>query len=106
MTVGGTRAQDLSGHSLAYSPNWSGSLFANLRQPVGGGLVALADFRVSARTSQEYGPDGDPNRIAPGVALYDLRVGIGDADGRWEFAVVGKNLTNESVPSLDRTRVE
>ncbi|WP_158258080.1 TonB-dependent receptor [Sphingopyxis lindanitolerans] len=100
MTVGGTRAQDLSGHSLAYSPNWSGSLFANLRQPVGGGLVALADFRVSARTSQEYGPDGDPNRIAPGVALYDLRVGIGDADGRWEFAVVGKNLTNEYVPSF------
>ena len=100
VTTGGSRGQDMSGRTLAYSPNWSGSFFANVRQPVGGGLVALADFRVSARTSQEYGPDGDPNRIAGGVALYDLRIGVGDADGRWELAMVGKNLTNEYVPSF------
>ena len=100
VTTGGSRGQDLSGHTLAYSPNWSGSLFVNLRQPVGGGLVAIADGRVSARTSQEYGPDGDPNRITGGVALYDLRIGVGDADGHWELALVGKNLTNEYVPSF------
>lgn len=100
VTTGTSRGQDMSGHTLAYSPKWSGSLFANLRQPVGGGLVALADFRVSARTSQEYGPDGDPNRVSGGVALYDLRVGVGDADGRWELALVGKNLTNEYIPSF------
>lgn len=100
VTTGTSRGQNMSGHTLAYSPNWSGSLFASIRQPVGAGLALLADARVSARTSQEYGPDGDPNRVSAGVALYDLRIGVGDADGRWELAVVGKNLTNEYIPSF------
>jgi iron complex outermembrane receptor protein len=95
-----TGKQDLTGHVLPYSPKWSGSAFISVRKPLTESIAVFADGRMTARTSQEFGPDGDPNRIAPGVATYDLRIGFGAADGRWELAAVGKNLTNEYIPSF------
>ena len=36
---------------------------------------------------------------------WDLRLGLGSADGKWEAALVGKNLTDEQTISLANNAV-
>lgn len=92
--------QNLGGHVLPYSPKWSGALRVNYETPITDQLQAFAQATLTYRTSQEVGPDGDPNRVVGSATKLDLRVGFGQIGGNWEFAILGKNLTDEMTASF------
>jgi outer membrane receptor protein involved in Fe transport len=51
-------------------------------------------------TSGYYGQaTADPELRQPGYAKVDLRIGIGPENGRWELALIGKNLTDKVTAS-------
>jgi hypothetical protein len=41
--------------------------------------------------------DQDPADIQPGYVKVDARVAVGDNDGRWELALLGRNLTDKKT---------
>jgi hypothetical protein len=56
---------------------------------------------LSARMELMYTDDfyttvnGAPGSMQPSYAKLDARVGLAAANGRWDVALVGRNLTNE-----------
>lgn len=92
--------QNLGGHVLPYSPKWSGAFRLNYETALNEWLAGFIETTVAFRSKQEVGPDGDPNRVMDGVTKLDVRLGVGQIDGNWEFALVGKNLTDEMTASF------
>jgi hypothetical protein len=44
-----------------------------------------------------FNPTLDPRSVQDAYTLHNIRVGVGAADGGWEVAFIGKNLTDEDV---------
>lgn len=88
---------------LTFSPKWSGNLGATYSRDLGGvGLTAGVDLEW--RSSQFYRPPSSSN--PPGSEfLYNFgsaqrlnaRIALGFADGRYEVALLGRNLTNHLI---------
>ena len=95
LTVNGLPFQDASGKETAVAPDWAGVVGGRYEMPVGNSLLfAIAG---DARYSGKYLASGFNNPLSA-VGSYwniDASVRIGSEDGRWEVAVIGKNLTNE-----------
>lgn len=91
--------QDLSGARRTYAPEWSGSVGASLILPMGDWQLR-ADPLLSF--SSRYFQQATADRLLeqPSFAKIDLRVGVGPKDGRWEAAVIGKNLTDQTTGSF------
>lgn len=91
-----TRAsQNLTGRPTALAPEWTGALSLNYQAPVGGRMVL--DGSVSARYSSDYFLNGLSNPIAVQDAYtsLDATLALRSSNGRWEIALIGKNLTDE-----------
>jgi outer membrane receptor protein involved in Fe transport len=90
--------QDLSGGRKSFAPEYSGSVGSTITLPVG-----ALDLRFEPTvyfTSSYYGQaTADPELLQDGFAKFDMRVGIGPNDRRWEVALIGKNLTNKVTSS-------
>lgn len=86
---------NIGGLAMQRSPKWSGTLTADAKLPLNDYINFLGNagvtYRSSAIMEESYNPAGNQ----PKYAKVDMRVGIGQADGLWELAVVGKNLTNK-----------
>jgi iron complex outermembrane recepter protein len=41
----------------------------------------------------------DPHTLEDAHTTLNARIGLGNADGSWELALVGKNLTDEEIRS-------
>lgn len=90
----GAPFQNLSGKPTANAPGWTGTLGATYEQPIGSNLKLGAS--ADARYSGDYLASGFGNpysRIGSYTQL-DAGVRLGSEDDRWEFALLGKNLTN------------
>ncbi|QUT08155.1 TonB-dependent receptor [Sphingobium phenoxybenzoativorans] len=48
--------------------------------------------RVNGGAQVPLTQNGDPNAIQPSYGIFDASVGIGPADGRWNFSIYGQNL--------------
>ena len=92
---GGAVRQNLNGQSLSVAPKWTGTVGASYDAPVGNGLmIGLgADMRYSS--SYIASGFGNPDSRQDSYVTLDASARIGSEDGRWELAVIGKNLTNE-----------
>lgn len=95
--------QNLAGKRRAFAPEWSGNVGASFNMPVGADLAFNVDLNTyfSSRFYQQ--PIADPYLEQPGYAKIDARVAIGRIDGQWEFAIVGRNLTNKLTASYRQT---
>src|SRR5690606_28716268 len=91
--------QDLSGGRKAYAPEWSGNVGASIELPVGEYQLKI-DPNLYFSSSYFQQASGDPLTLQDGFAKVDLRLGFGPNDGRWEMAVIGKNLTDKSTGSF------
>jgi iron complex outermembrane receptor protein len=40
-------------------------------------------------------PDNDPRAVQESYTKIDARIAVGNLPGRWEVALIGKNLTDE-----------
>lgn len=93
--------QDLSGESLPFAPDWSGSLEASYARAVGSGLRFSAHGAAVYTDSHFLAPDNDPRTIQGSYAKLNLRLALGSASESWEVAVIGKNLTDEVVKGFE-----
>ena len=91
---GGGVRQDLGGQPLSVAPRWTGTIGASYDSSMGNGLkIGLnADLRYSS--SYLASGFGNPDSRQSRYATLDAGIRIGAEDDRWEFAVIGKNLTN------------
>ncbi|OYX33803.1 MAG: TonB-dependent receptor [Caulobacterales bacterium 32-69-10] len=99
LAVSARCVQDLSGVARAFAPKYSGNIGLSYRRPVGGRMQATFDANAYFTSRYLVVPTGDYRVAQPGYAKVDLRVGFGPDDGRWEVAVVGKNLTDKLTAS-------
>jgi iron complex outermembrane recepter protein len=91
--------QDLSGKVRPFSPRYSGNIGAALDLPVTEALNMRLESTVYAATRFRQQPTSDPRLEQPGYAKLDARFAVGRNDGRWEGAVVGRNLTDKKTAS-------
>ena len=91
--------QDLSGKDRAFAPKFSGNVGANYTTLLHSSLRLGLDANLyfSSRFLQQ--PTADPRIAQPGYAKLDARISLGGEDGRWEVALVGKNLTDKLTAS-------
>jgi len=94
----GTR-QNLNGVVLGMAPHWTGSFGVNYETPVGTGLKL--GLNVDTRFSSHYlvSGFGAQDSRNGSYATLDAGIRIGAEDDNWQFAVIGKNLTNKQYIS-------
>jgi outer membrane receptor protein involved in Fe transport len=97
--------QDLSGKSPAFSPKYSGSARLGAVVPVGSRLQFSGDLVLSFSDSYDLLGTNDATSRQVKWQRWDLRLALGSADGKWEAALVGKNLTDEQTVSLGNNAV-
>jgi iron complex outermembrane receptor protein len=95
---GATCVQDLSGEAPAFSPDYSGSARLGFELPVGGGSLRITgDTVLSFSDDYDLLGTNDPNAFQSGWEKIDLRLGLGSEDGKWEVALLGKNLADKKT---------
>jgi len=89
--------QDLSGAPTALAPKWTGALEANYEHDVGAGLVFGASANLKYSSSYTANPFNNPAAKEDSYVTLDAALRLKTADGRWEAALLAKNLTDEYV---------
>ena len=88
---------DYTGQPNQMVSDWQGNVAFDFRFPIGGSLElsALVDlfYKGDHHTSATF----DPKLIQDAYTKVNARIGIGAESGRWEIAVLGRNLTDEVV---------
>lgn len=88
---------DYSGQTNQYVPDLAGNLAIDFNVPVGDSLVF--DTTLDVIYSDDYYPQAtlDPTTVQDSFAKLNLRLALGAADRSWDVALLGRNLTDESV---------
>lgn len=89
--------QDLSSKSLQFSPDYSYNLSAEYVWPLSNSLNLTGFARVYGEDDKDLALDLDPNTVQDSYNKLDARLTLGDADGRWEISLIGRNLTDEDT---------
>lgn len=94
LLVGGSVRQNLNGQPLANAPDWVGALGVGYEKPIGNDL--RLGLSVDARYSDDYSisPFAIPDGYQKRYAVIDANIRLARQDGRWEIALLGRNLTN------------
>ncbi len=87
--------QNLGGVQLGMAPVVTGTLGARYDMPIGGRGMHL-DWSANARYNGSYNASSFNNPLARQGSYVNIDAGVRlfANDDRWEFALVGKNLTN------------
>jgi outer membrane receptor protein involved in Fe transport len=100
----GTSACDAGGNAQyagrdnQFAPTYSGVVSAEYGWNVGSlRLRAVADMTFTDDYLQS--PNLDPVLVQKGFAKFNARFSLGDLDQRWELALVGRNLTDQTTVS-------
>jgi iron complex outermembrane receptor protein len=92
--INGNPQQDLSGTELIRAPEWNVSGGVNFERDVGSGLRLGLSADVSYSASFLTDATSDPSGREPAYTLVDSNLRLSSEAGRWEVALVGRNLTN------------
>jgi outer membrane receptor protein involved in Fe transport len=92
-----TCRQDLSGRRRSYAPEWSGNFGARITAPFGDDYRLTVDPLVYFTSRFFLSSTADPLLEQRANTKIDLRVGFGPQNGRWEVAVIGRNLTDKAT---------
>ncbi|MBR9909085.1 MAG: TonB-dependent receptor [Gammaproteobacteria bacterium] len=94
---------DVSGQRREYTPEYQASLSAEYIHPVGADLELTTAFDLIYSDDYFASATLDPNLVQESFTKVNARIGIGANDGKWDLALVGKNLTDEEVVSFGNT---
>lgn len=92
--------QDLSGKRRAFAPEWSGSVAARYVYDISEALQVRLSGSIYFTSMFFAQPLADPELSQDGYTSFDARIGVGPGDGRWELALVGKNLSDTTIGSF------
>ena len=94
----GLPIQDASGEPNIFSPEFSMNLRLDHEMPIGNNLLLRSS--VDAFYSDEHFTAADLDPIYAMQESYtriNLRLALADAAGKWDVALIGKNITDEEV---------
>lgn len=92
--------KNFSGNGFPFSPSWTGTLSVNYRW----GLPFIETLEMGIGANYSYTDETnsvlgeDPRFALRSYPNVDYRVDIGHVDQSWEFAIWGRNVTNEYQP--------
>jgi len=95
--MSGSCAQDLSGETLLFSPDWSANL--NLEHVTALGEALELHTALDLNYADEFysALDLDPNTKHDAVTKVNLRLALVSTDNAWSVALIGKNLTDKTT---------
>ncbi|MFK8030265.1 MAG: TonB-dependent receptor [Gammaproteobacteria bacterium] len=93
--VSSAGARDLSGESTPFNADYSGNLYVRGSIELENEYAMTFDANWTFTDGYFYSADLDLADFEEAHGLVSIRVGVGPADGRWEFALLGQNLTEE-----------
>ena len=88
---------DYTGKSNQMVSDFQGNLAFNFNYPVFDDMEFTALVDIFYTSEYDASATFDPALVQDGYSMYNVRLGIGPADGNWEVAVLGKNLGDEKV---------
>ncbi len=86
--------QNLAGNTRAGAPQISAHLVASYERSIGGNLVFGFTGNVQYKGDQELS-NSIPGVIQDSYTTVSANIRLGTQDGRWQLALIGKNLTDE-----------
>lgn len=98
-----SEVQDLSGGTGQFAPDLSANLSLSYASHISNDLMFKSVLNI-VYSDDYYTQLGlDPNSIQSAYTKVNARIGLASADGKWDVALVGLNLTDEvvSVNSFD-----
>lgn len=88
--------QDLKGNTRPNAPKWSGFVAMDYERGMGNNLVFGMSANMQFRTATKLIAT-DPVPTQSAYQTFDANVRIRTADGRWQLAFIGKNLTDKTA---------
>jgi iron complex outermembrane receptor protein len=86
--------QDLKGNTRPGAPKWSGFVAANYERPFANNLLLGVSSNLQFK-SKSILSSSDPNATYKSYSTLDANVRVGTQDGKWQLALIGKNLTDK-----------
>lgn len=86
-----------TGMSNQMVSDWQGNVAFDFRIPIGSSLELSALLDVFYKGDHHTSNTFDPALIQDAYTKVNARIGLGAESGRWEIAVLGRNLTDEEV---------
>ena len=97
--AGQTCTQNIGGTRIPRAPEWTFTGALNLNHPISGDLRLVGSLSATYRSEAFLEDSLSPASLQKAYTKIDARIGLADAEDRWEVAVVGKNLTDELTAS-------
>ena len=91
-----TCLQDLTGRELQFAPDYAGNLNLEFSHALDNGLDLTSVFGVEFSDAYFTALDLDPISQQDSYAKFNARLELAK-QGKWSFALVGKNLTDEAT---------
>ncbi len=87
--------QDLSGKTTQFAPDYSGTVSLDYWRQIPGNMALAARIDMPFTDGFYVAQDLDPEAFQSGFIKLSARLALSSADGQWEIAVIGRNLTNK-----------
>ncbi|MBT8078018.1 MAG: TonB-dependent receptor [Gammaproteobacteria bacterium] len=88
---------DYTGESNQLVSDVQGNLNFDFVWPVGTDLELRALYNLFYTSEYDASATFDPKLVQKGYSMHNIRVGLGAESGRWEVAILGRNLSDEKV---------
>ncbi|MEN9932413.1 MAG: hypothetical protein RIS17_986, partial [Pseudomonadota bacterium] len=88
------RQQDFKGRQLMLAPDWTGNTGFTFETPVGGSLKLTLTGDMNYSSSFFGQLEEAPLAKQKNFTMFDASLRVGDADDRWEVALMGRNLSD------------
>tara|TARA_R110001592_G_scaffold112297_7_gene310451 strand:- start:13628 stop:15913 length:2286 start_codon:yes stop_codon:yes gene_type:complete len=91
---------DLTGKQNQQTPKWSASLSGTYSIPLSSSVMLDFTADVSYKDRHFTSGDLDPRGIQDAYTKVNARLAVGEINGRWSLALVGKNLSDEMTVGI------
>ena len=88
---------DADGKRKEYTPEWRGTLTGDWLVELGNYFELRAVLDLMFVDSYLWSPTLDPRSEQDAYTRIDARISLGSQDGKWVVALVGKNLSDETI---------
>ena len=94
--------QQLGGKDRLLAPDFSGYVGVNYERPIGQDLMFGSTINLQFKGDHSFSEFDHPNAEQKGYELLDAGLRIGSQNGKWQLALIGKNLTEEYAVLFSR----
>jgi len=89
--------QDLGGKTLAHAPEWTANVGLDHQIALGDNLELFSHIDFAYSDESYLSADLDESGLEDAHTTVNARVALSSAEGNWEVALLGKNLTDETI---------